>query len=151
MQINASSQIHSRGSGTKQTVKHTFHKSERLCSTKLISGLFETGNIFHSSLFKVVWTYSPASLPFPAQVVFSVSKRSFRQAVSRNLAKRRMREAYRKNKHILYEHLASVDKQIIFTLILKGKTIPEYPATEKAILDVISRLINLTVPDPSKC
>ena len=35
------------------------------------------------------------------QVLFSVSKRSFKQAVDRNLLKRRCKEAYRKNKFLL--------------------------------------------------
>ena len=81
------------------TRRETFEKSERLCSTKIISGLFENGNIFYTSLFKVVWNKSPVTLPLPAQVAFSVSKRGFRLAVTRNLIKRRMREAYRKNKY----------------------------------------------------
>ncbi|MGE5420862.1 MAG: ribonuclease P protein component [Chloroflexota bacterium] len=135
MQINSSSQTGG---------KFTFSKAERLCSTKIITGLFESGNIFHTSLFKVVWMYSPTELPFPAQVAFSVSKRNFRRAVSRNLAKRRMREAYRKNKHSLYDHLAAINRQIVFSVILKGDVIPDYPTVEKAITGMISRLANLT-------
>lgn len=126
------------------TTRQTFRKDERLCSIKLISALFESGNIFHTSLFKVIWIYSPSKLPSPAQVVFSVSKRSFKLAVSRNLARRRIREAYRKSKHLLYEHLESVNKQLIFTIILKGDIIPDYVSAEKGISGVISRLINLT-------
>lgn len=126
------------------TTRQTFRKNERLCSIKLISSLFESGNIFHTSLFKVVWLYSPVELPSPAQVVFSVSKRNFRHAVSRNLARRRIREAYRKNKYLLYEHLESVNKQLVFAIILKGDSIPDYLSVEKGISGVISRLINLT-------
>jgi len=89
------------------TTRETFDKSERLCSTKVIASLFESGNIFYSSLFKVVWGRSPVTLPGPAQVAFSVSKKGFPLAVTRNLIKRRIREAYRKNKKTLYEHLSS--------------------------------------------
>lgn len=87
---------------------------------------------------------SPAELPFPAQVAFSVSKRSFKHAVSRNLARRRIREAYRKNKHLLYEHLTLVKKQIVFMIILKGDVIPDYLSAEKAVLSVIGKLKTLT-------
>ena len=87
-------------------IRETFEKSERLCSRKAIEALFETGYIFHNSLFKVVWKKDEGSLPEPAQVAFSVSKRGFKLAVTRNLIKRRLREAYRKNKSPFYEHLA---------------------------------------------
>jgi ribonuclease P protein component len=124
-------------------IRETFDKSERLCSTKIISGLFESGNIFYSSLFKVVWERSPVSLPAPVQVVFSVSKKGFRLAVTRNLIKRRMREAYRKNKNTLYEQLAAENLQVAFVVILRGNSIPEYLTIEKTMKEMINKLIDL--------
>jgi ribonuclease P protein component len=123
------------------TIRETFDKSERLCSTKIISGLFESGNIFYSSLLKVVWAISPVPLPSPAQVVFSVSKKGFRLAVTRNLIKRRLREAYRKNKKILYEHLVAQNIQIAFVVILKGNSVPDFLTIEKSLKDMINKLI----------
>jgi ribonuclease P protein component len=126
------------------TIRNTFNKSERLCSTKLISELFEKGSVFHYSIFKVVWVYSPVPLPCPAQVAFSVSKRCFKHAVSRNLVKRRMRETYRKNKHVLYDHLSAKNRQLIFIVILKGNDIPDYEKVEKAMTGIIGKLLTLT-------
>ena len=125
------------------TKRETFDKSERLCSTKIISGLFESGNIFYTSLFKVVWGSIPVQLTVPAQVVFSVSKKGFRHAVTRNLIKRRLREAYRKNKNILYEFLFSENKQIVFIIILRINSVPDYRIIEKSILEILNRLIIL--------
>jgi ribonuclease P protein component len=124
--------------------RETFNKSEKLCSTKIISGLFENGNIFHNSLFKVVWGTSPVILPSPAQVTFSVSKRGFRLAVTRNLLKRRIREVYRKNKRFLYDHLLSENIQIVFVIIMKGNTVADFRTIEKSMNDVLRKLIMLT-------
>lgn len=126
------------------TTRETFNKSERLCSVKVISGLFENGNIFYNSLFKIVWAYSPAAMTFPAQIAFSVSKRGFKLAVTRNLIKRRLREVWRKNKKTLYEHLASENIQIVLVVILRGNKVPEYLIIEKSIKEVINKLIDLS-------
>ena len=125
-------------------LRETFDKSERLCSTKIIAGLFEYGNIFYTSLYKIVWGKSPVPLSGPAQVAFSVPKKGFRLAVTRNLIKRRMREAYRKNNKTLYEHLTSENIQIAFLVILKGNSVPDYLAIEKSMKEIIEKLIILT-------
>jgi ribonuclease P protein component len=124
--------------------RETFEKSERLCSVKVISSLFEDGNVFYNSLFKVVWAKSPVELPCPAQIAFSVSKRGFKLAVTRNLIKRRMREVWRKNKKSLYEHLASENIQIVLVVILRGNNVPDYLTIEKYIKEVMVKLIELS-------
>jgi ribonuclease P protein component len=92
----------------------------------------------------VVWDKEQNSIPGPAQVAFSVSKRGFRLAVTRNLVKRRLREAYRKNKKTLYDHLIAENIQIVFVVILRGNSIPDYITIEKGIIEVINKLIMLT-------
>jgi ribonuclease P protein component len=123
-------------------VTRTFKKTERLCSKKAIEALFERGNSFYMFPFQVVWLESPMEIPFPSQVAFSVSKKSFKRAVKRNLIKRRIKEAYRKNKHSLYEFLANANKKIIFIIIYKGDLVPGYTSVEKSVNEIIERLIS---------
>ena len=77
---------------------YTFKKEERLCNKKLIDELFHNGSSFLCYPFKVSWLLVDEPAQFPAQVLFSVSKKRYKRAVDRNLIKRRMREAYRLHK-----------------------------------------------------
>lgn len=81
----------------------SFHKAERLCSRRLIEALFSGGNKSMSAYpVRVLFMPLPAESGQPSvSVLMSVSKRRFKRAVRRNRVKRQLREAYRKNKHIL--------------------------------------------------
>ncbi|MFH0841709.1 MAG: ribonuclease P protein component [Bacteroidota bacterium] len=125
------------------TARETFQKSERLCSYKTITSLFEEGNVFYTSLFRIVWQSDPQPGPFAARVVFSVSKKNFRLAVTRNLLKRRMREAYRKNKEPLYKFLNGENTGIIFAVIYREAAVSEYREIEVSMKEMIQKLIVL--------
>jgi hypothetical protein len=62
-----------------------------------------------------------------------------------------MREAYRKNKQILYEHLISQNTQIVLVVILRGNIIPDYSTIEKSIIQMLNKLIVLTKENDKKC
>ncbi len=116
-----------------------FNKSERLCSRKILGSLFDEGRVFYSDLFMVVWDISPMPLSFPAQIAFTVSKKKFRLAVTRNLLKRRMREAYRKNKHILYNLLDKENIRIVFIVIYRKDVISDYRTIEIEMIEIFDR------------
>jgi ribonuclease P protein component len=117
-----------------------FKKSERLCSKKIISSLINEGDAFFLPMFKVIYLKNPAQLPSPAQVAFSVSKKGFRNAVTRNLLKRRMKEAYRKNKYLLYNHLQQAETCIAFIIVYRINSIAGYSEIEKAMIETIEKL-----------
>ncbi|MDE0472697.1 MAG: ribonuclease P protein component [Ekhidna sp.] len=80
--------------------KHSFSKKERLSSKKKIEQLFEEGFSFSLSSFRVQSLPSKEEISCHS-VLISVPKRNFKRAVDRNLIKRRIREAYRLNRHFL--------------------------------------------------
>jgi ribonuclease P protein component len=122
------------------TGKETFNKSERLCSTRIIAGLAENGNVAHTALFRVLWQWSPSVLPFPARTAFSVPKKSFRLAVTRNLIKRRLREAYRKNKYILYDFLEQEGKQIVMLVIMRGSEVHNFDTLHQGMKELMVKM-----------
>lgn len=115
----------------------TFSKAERLCSKVLIDKLVETGSSFNSFPFRVTWKKVDEGTS-PVQVLISVPKRVYKRAVDRNLLKRLIREAYRKNKMELYRALEN--KKIHLMLIYTSKTIIEYTEMEEKIINVLKRL-----------
>ncbi len=88
----------------------TFKKNERLSRKKDIQELFQSGSSFFLFPFKVLFiTHLRLEIP-GHQILISVPKKYHKTAVARNLVKRRIREAYRKNKHLL----PSVDEKKYF-------------------------------------
>jgi len=121
--------------------RETFKKYERLCSRKLITILFDKGNIFYTCHFKVIWAKTDINSLSPARVAFMVPKKSIRDAVSRNLLKRRMKEAYRKNKNILYDFLNSQNITIAIIVIFRKDKVEKYATLEAGIRDILGKII----------
>ncbi len=120
--------------------KFTFAAEEKLKSKKLIEQLFKEGKSVSTNGFTLVYLVQPLRTFYPAQAGFSVPKRNFKHAVDRNRVKRLMREAYRLNKLPFYEKLAARQKQLAVMFVYKGKALPTYEATTKAIVHCMNRI-----------
>jgi len=129
----------------------TFSKSERLCSTILITKLFDKGTAFYIDPFKVIWIETP--LPdnkHNVQILIGVSKKNIKKSVDRNRMKRLIKEAYRLNKHILCDALKEDNKQYALAVLFNGKQIIDFAQLQNKILLILHRLKKeLTAPQNS--
>jgi ribonuclease P protein component len=71
-----------------------------------------------------------------------VPRKIFRKAVTRNLIRRRMREAYRRQKQILYPFLEEKQIRLAFVLIYRKSIIPDYDSVYKSVGEAIEKLCN---------
>jgi ribonuclease P protein component len=118
----------------------SFKKDERLSSQKIIERLFAEGKRFTIFPLGVVWLTTSLESSSPVQVLISVSRKKFKRAVDRNLLKRRMREAYRRNKQPLLEGLVKKDLQCVIGLIYNGSELATFKEIEEKIILVLQRL-----------
>lgn len=118
----------------------SFKKDERLCSKKVIDLLFSEGDSFLSFPLKIVFLKTEFSAKYPVQAAFTVGKRNFKLAVHRNQIKRKIREAYRLNKPILYNALGEKHLAVFFVFI--GKKIPDFELIDSAMKKGIDKLVN---------
>ncbi|AKD05505.1 ribonuclease P protein component [Pontibacter korlensis] len=111
-----------------------------MCSKRLISLLFSKGSSFNLYPLRFVY-YTPQDLPpGQTQVLVSVSKRYFKRAVDRNRLKRQMREAYRLNKHMLYQRPDQAPR--LLGILYIGKEKKTFHSIQKKLISGLERCLN---------
>lgn len=104
------------------------------------------GTVFFRFPFKVSFSFIPAAAGAPCcQMAVNVPKRNFKKAVTRNLLKRRIREAFRKNKAGLYETLSGKNKAVLVFFHYVSPEILLYAGIETHIRNIVEALAEAAV------
>lgn len=116
---------------------YTLRKSERLCGTTAIAGLFRNGKSGFSHPVKYVFEPYAGS---GVAVMVSVPKRNHKRANKRNLLKRRMREAFRTNRGPLCDLCREKGLGLRVALIYGAKEIADFNTIEYAVRNAIAKI-----------
>ena len=111
----------------------SFPKKERLCGKTVISKLLAQGR--HGSVPGMRYLFMKDTGLDHARLLVSVPKKIFKRAVKRNLYKRRIRESWRRQKHMLPEGMG-VDVLVMYS----SKELLTYEEIYTAIGQIIGKV-----------
>lgn len=125
------------------TMRNTFTRAERLSGTTTVEELVRTGESFRRFPFRVIYR-EVAEQEMPVRILFAVPKRTFKRAVMRNRIRRQLREAFRLNKHKLYERLEAKGKKLQVMVIYTHREALTSAEIRGKIILTLQRLTELT-------
>lgn len=117
----------------EEEVRNTLPKKERLCGKTAIAKLLAKGR--HGNVPGLRYLCLHDSCAEISRIMVSVPKKSFKRAVKRNLLKRRIRESWRKQKHLL-----SVDGGVDILFMYPSKEVMSYEDIYAAVGQVIENM-----------
>lgn len=116
-------------------------KSVRIRRNKDLELLFGTGRRFFSHPIVCMVVFRPAVPGEPRlQVLFMAPKRRYRKAVSRNAAKRRLREVFRRSAPEILPQIPD-NLTMLISLSPAGEKIPAFHETFSAFSRLLKRMV----------
>ncbi|WP_190810369.1 ribonuclease P protein component [Flagellimonas sp. S3867] len=108
----------------------TFKKKEKLKNKKVFEQLFVEGKGLTAFPLKLLYTKTDFDDGINIKVGVVAPKKKFKSAVKRNRVKRLLREAYRLNKHVVFN---KIEGNFAFLFLYLGNTMPNYDEVDGSI------------------
>lgn len=115
----------------------SYSKKEKLKSTRTIDLLFTEGKSVSKYPLRLVYVANPNSEQ-KLQTGVSVSKKYFKKAVDRNRYKRLLREAYRLNKHIVWDKM---EQPFAFMILYQTKEQLSFKEIEEKTIALFEKFL----------
>ena len=135
--------------GEDKPVSFSFPKKERLCSRLQLEQLLTLKQSVFSYPLKCYFQFLPvADTDSVSKMAVSVPKKLEKTAVGRNRIKRWTREAYRLNKHLLYDKTNKSGAVVNMLFVCIGKEKLSFSMIEKAVVEILQ---NISCRDAMHC
>ena len=122
----------------KKPLNFGYPRREKLKSQTLIEKLFLEGKSVSSYPLKLIYLQTELNEDVKIQSTVAVPKKKFKSAVKRNRIKRVLREAYRLNKHLVFNNS---DPSFAFLLLYLGKEMPDYHDVERNMQAILQKFL----------
>ena len=116
-----------------------FPKNQKLCSRKVIEQLFKKANNISEGPLQFIWNLEEKR-DVQIKTMIIVPKKKVKLANKRNELKRKIKEAYRLQKHDLEVVLKQNNKQLNLAIIYQVQEIYNYNVLAKKINVLLKRL-----------
>lgn len=127
-------------------MNETLHKYEILRKENDIKTLFANGKALKAYPFRVVYKVHRDTPLVTCRILVSVSKKRFHHAVKRNRVKRMVREAWRKNKKILYDFCTVNNISMDLALVYTATVIHSYNEMMQKTNKLVNELVKKNSP-----
>lgn len=124
----------------KRMIGNRLYKTEKLCSKLEIDSVFGgKGKGVTAYPLRAVYTVATDDTA-PTRFLISIPKKRHRHAVDRVLLRRRVREAYRLNRHLINQALTEARLHVNVVFIYLSDKILPYTAIERRMQDLLIRI-----------
>ncbi|HBG40867.1 MAG TPA: ribonuclease P protein component [Porphyromonadaceae bacterium] len=120
--------------------RFTFNKEERVTGLKRIENLFANGQSFIAYPFRVIFVETDFPASTPISMMVSIPKKRIRSAVGRNQMKRRLREAYRLNKHLFDPLLIPGGLHLDIAFVYVKDDLSEFTDVQKSVQKAVRNI-----------